>query len=65
MEKRTTADASVDKTSLKKESISHKVGDSIERTGRKISNAGAEKIGSAVYKAGNKIEHMNDKKTSR
>lgn len=49
----------------KKESISHKAGDMLERAGEKIKNAGAESIGNAVYKAGNKLEHMNDKKSSR
>ncbi len=44
----------------KKESLTHKVGDKLERLGQKISNAGAPKIGKAVYEAGNKIEHMND-----
>jgi hypothetical protein len=50
------------KTTGQKESFTHKVGDTIERVGRKISNAGAEKLGDAVYKAGDKIEHMRDKK---
>jgi len=50
------------KSTVQKESFTHKVGDKIERIGRKISNAGAEKLGDAVYKAGDKIEHMRDKK---
>jgi hypothetical protein len=45
-----------------KESISHKAGDMLERTGEKIKNAGAEKIGKAIYKAGNKLEHRDEKK---
>lgn len=47
-----------------KESISHTVGDKLERAGEKIKNAGAESLGNAIYKAGNKIEHMQDKKKS-
>jgi hypothetical protein len=46
----------------KKEDVSHKIGDSIERLGEKITQAGAEKLGKTIYKAGNKIEHMNDDK---
>ena len=45
-----------------KESLSKKAGDKLERVGEKISNAGAHKIGEAVYKAGDKLEHMNDDK---
>lgn len=45
-----------------KESFSHKVGDKIERTGEKLERAGAEKLGRAVSNAGDKIEHMKDKK---
>tara|TARA_B110001454_G_scaffold219197_1_gene251428 strand:+ start:19452 stop:19646 length:195 start_codon:yes stop_codon:yes gene_type:complete len=44
-----------------KESLSQKAGDMVERAGEKIKNAGAEKLGSAVYKAGNKLEHMDEK----
>jgi len=44
----------------KKESFAHKVGESIERLGEKITRAGAPKIGKAVYNAGDKVEHMND-----
>lgn len=45
-------------------SISHKVGDSIERLGEKVIKAGAEKLGRAIYNAGDKIEHMNDDKNN-
>lgn len=44
------------------DSVSHKVGDSIERIGEKVIKAGAEKLGRAIYNAGDKIEHMNDNK---
>ncbi|OYZ23692.1 MAG: hypothetical protein B7Y39_03655 [Bdellovibrio sp. 28-41-41] len=44
-----------------KESMSHKAGDMLERAGEKIKNAGAEKIGNAIYKAGNKLEHRDEK----
>lgn len=50
----------------KKEGFAHKVGDSIERLGEKVSNAGATKIGNAIRNAGDKIEHsQDDKKKSR
>ena len=49
----------------KKEGFTHKVGDGVERLGEKISNAGASKLGNAVYKTGNKIEHSRDAKPSR
>jgi hypothetical protein len=42
------------------ESIGHKAGDAIERIGKKLKDAGAEKIGQAVYDAGNKLEHSED-----
>lgn len=48
----------------KKDSVAHKVGDSIERLGQKISNAGAPKIGKMVTDAGDKIEHMNDEEVT-
>ena len=60
MEKR--ANTNTTKTTSNRESFSRRVGDSIERLGKKISNAGAEKLGKAVYKTGDKIEHMSDKK---
>ena len=46
----------------RKDSVSHKVGDKIERFGEKVTNAGAPKVGKVIYDAGNKIEHMNDDK---
>jgi hypothetical protein len=46
----------------KEDSVSHKVGDSLERLGEKVIKGGAQKIGKAIYNAGDKIEHMNDKK---
>ena len=51
--------------SSQKETVSEKAGDMLERAGEKIKNAGADTVGNAVYKAGNKLEHMNDKKSSR
>lgn len=44
------------------ESISYKVGDGLERVGEKLKDMGAEKIGSAVYNAGNKMEHSDKAK---
>ena len=46
-----------------KEKFSHKVGDQIEKLGKKITDAGAQKIGKAVYNTGNSIEHMNDEES--
>ncbi|MGZ3652473.1 MAG: hypothetical protein ACXVB9_19400 [Bdellovibrionota bacterium] len=46
----------------KKESFTHKAGDKIERVGQKLREKGATKLGDAIYKAGNKIEHSRDKK---
>ncbi|MBC7371540.1 MAG: hypothetical protein H7326_08250 [Bdellovibrionaceae bacterium] len=48
-----------------KKSVSHKVGNVIEKAGTKISQAGAEKLGKAVYKAGDKLEHSKDKKPTQ
>ncbi|MBL7544558.1 MAG: hypothetical protein JNL11_12140 [Bdellovibrionaceae bacterium] len=47
-----------------KESLSHKAGDKLERAGEKLRKAGAESLGEAVYKAGNKLEHWQDRKKS-
>jgi hypothetical protein len=47
---------------VKDDSISHKVGDTIERLGEKIIKAGAPKIGKAIYNAGDKLEHRNENK---
>ncbi|BEV68158.1 hypothetical protein AB1A81_07995 [Bdellovibrio bacteriovorus] len=47
-----------------KESLSHKVGDKIEKVGQKISEK-APKTGKAIHDLGDKIEHMNDNKKSR
>lgn len=45
-----------------KESLRHKAGDAIERVGEKLKEMGAEKLGSKVYNAGNKLEHSGEKK---
>lgn len=45
-----------------KESFTKKAGDKIERLGEKVSNAGAPKIGTAISKAGDKLEHSQDDK---
>lgn len=51
----------VQKPMKKDESLSHKAGDAIERVGEKLKDVGAEKLGNAVYKAGNKLEHSDKK----
>lgn len=44
--------------------LAKKVGDKIERVGERLTKAGASKLGRSVYKAGDKIEHLADKKLS-
>ncbi|WP_374074474.1 hypothetical protein [Bdellovibrio bacteriovorus] len=46
-----------------KESVSHKLGDKIEKVGRKISDK-APKTGKVIHDLGDKIEHMSDKKNN-
>jgi hypothetical protein len=46
----------------KKEGFLHKAGDKIERLGEKLREKGAKKIGDALYRSGNKIEHAKDEK---
>lgn len=47
---------------VKKEPLSKKAGGKIERFGEKISSAGAQKIGNAISRAGDKLEHSQDAK---
>ena len=47
-----------------KESTSHKLGDKIEKVGQRVSEK-APKTGRAIYDAGDKIEHLNDKKSGK
>lgn len=42
--------------------LSKKVGDKIERAGKKISDAGATKVGSFISRMGDKLEHSSDPK---
>lgn len=53
------------KESSKKEPLSKKAGHKIERLGEKLSKAGAGKLGSAVYRYGDKLEHSEDRKKGR
>lgn len=41
--------------------LTHKAGDALERLGEILSKVGATRIGQAVYNAGNKLEHKNEK----
>lgn len=50
------------KNTTKKEPLSKKAGDKLERVGEKISDSGAEKIGRAISRLGDKIEHLKDNK---
>lgn len=47
----------------KNQSIADKVGDSLEKAGHKISDAGAPKIGQKIHDLGDKLEktHSNPK----
>lgn len=47
---------------LKKEPLTKKAGDKLERFGEKVSKAGAQKIGNAISRAGDKLEHSQDAK---
>lgn len=48
-----------------RESLSHVAGDLIERLGEFVQRAGATEWGQKIYRYGNKLEHMNDKKAQR
>lgn len=50
------------KTTSNKESLTHKLGDKIERVGEKVSDMGGKKIGKKIYNIGNKIEHRDERK---
>lgn len=47
------------------EGFSHIAGDLIERLGEFVQRAGATEWGQKIYRYGNKLEHMNDKKAQR
>jgi hypothetical protein len=49
----------------KPEGLSHIAGDLIERLGEFVQRAGATEWGQKIYRYGNKLEHMNDKKAQR
>lgn len=40
------------------------LGDSLERAGEKVEKNGWETIGQAIYKLGNRLEHLREKKTT-
>lgn len=52
----------MEKKSTTKKSLTKRLGDKVERAGEKIRGMGATKLGNAVYRAGNKLEHSKDKK---
>ncbi len=43
-------------------SFTQNLGDKVERAGEKLKDMGATRLGNAVYKTGNKIEHSRDEK---
>lgn len=45
-----------------KDTLSHKVGDKIERLGEKVEEKGYKKAGDAIGKFGDKVEHLQDEK---
>lgn len=49
-------------TKTSKDNFIKKAGDKIEQLGKKLTNAGHEKIGNAIYNTGDKLEHLSDKK---
>ena len=48
-----------------RDSLTHKVGDAIERVGEKIADAGAGKIGRVVSDLGDKLEHAGEAKPAK
>ncbi|MBC7420655.1 MAG: hypothetical protein H7328_08000 [Bdellovibrio sp.] len=50
------------KNSLKKETMTQKLGDKVESVGEKISHAGAKKVGNSISRAGDRLEHSKDQK---
>lgn len=53
------------KSSKKPQSLAGIAGDMIERLGEFVSRAGAPEWGQKIYRAGNRLEHLNDKKSQR
>ncbi len=49
----------------KNESISRKIGDTVEKVGQKISNTGAKDLGDKVFNAGDKLEHMDEHRSDK
>lgn len=62
MEKQNRNSGSFNTEKSNNSSITHKVGNAIEGVGKKLKDMGAEKLGQAVHKAGDKIEHSRDNK---
>ncbi len=52
-------------SSKKPQTLTHLAGDMIERIGEFVSRAGATEWGQKIYRYGNKLEHLNDKKAQR
>lgn len=47
-----------------KSSVTHRVGDAVEKFGEKVAEKGFTKTGEAIHKMGDKVEHLQDKKAS-
>jgi hypothetical protein len=53
------------KNITKKTTLSHKIGDVIERVGDFLTQCGASRLGARVYNAGNRIEHSKERVQSK
>jgi hypothetical protein len=53
------------KGAKKKEGLTAMAGDLIERLGEFVTRSGYQEWGQKIYRAGNRLEHMNDKKAQR
>lgn len=49
----------------KSQGFAHIAGDMIERLGEFVQRAGATEWGQKIYRYGNRLEHLNDKKAQR
>lgn len=45
-----------------RESLSHRIGDMIERIGERIQRSGSTKLGRRIYEFGNRLEHRDERK---
>jgi len=48
-----------------RESLTHRIGDMIERIGERIQRTGSVKLGRRVYEFGNRLEHRDARVTGK